>query len=375
MNGIYVHIPFCNSICSYCDFPKQIAKEEVKDKYLDQLILELHSYEKEEWFKEWSIKTESVYIGGGTPNSLTLVQLEHLFKALEPYLRRAKENTIETNPELLTLPQIQLFKRYNINRVSLGVQTFDLNLIKGIRRHHTEEMVISAVKLLKKEGISNINIDMMYGLPDQTFKDLKKDVRRVLSLKVPHISYYSLILEEKTILSYEMKHSQIRLPDDDLIVVMANYLTKKLKMRQFKHYEISNYAKKGYESIHNLGYWNCEEYIGLGASACGYYHCKRVQNEFSLQKYYNRIKIETELSEKEKKQEFMMLGLRKLKGISIQEYYNRFKTYPKEDFDLNLLYKNELIEEKNDFIWIKQDKIWLGNLVFEVFVGGDVDEE
>ena len=374
MNGIYVHIPFCNSICSYCDFPKQIAKEEAKEKYLEQLILELHSYEKEEWFKEWSVKTESVYIGGGTPNSLTLVQLECLFKALEPYLRRSKENTIEANPEFLTLSQIQLFKRYNINRVSLGVQTFNLDLIKGIRRHHTEEMVITAVKQLEKEGISNINIDMMYGLPNQNFKDLKRDVRKLLRLKVPHISYYSLILEEKTILSYEMKHSQIQLPDDDLIVDMANYLTKKLKMRQFKHYEISNYAKKGYESIHNLGYWNCEEYIGLGASGCGYYHSKRVQNEFSLQKYYDRIRIETQLSETEKKQEFMMLGLRKLQGISIQEYYNRFKTYPKDDFDLDLLYKNELIEEKNDFIRIKQDKIWLGNLVFEVFVGGDTDE-
>ncbi|MCM1130546.1 MAG: radical SAM family heme chaperone HemW [Anaeroplasma bactoclasticum] len=371
MNGIYVHIPFCNNICSYCDFPKQIAKDEVKDKYLEQLLLELHSYEKEEWFKEWSVKTESVYIGGGTPNSLTLIQLEHLFKVLKPYLRKSKENTIEVNPELLTLSQIKLFTKYNINRVSLGVQTFDFNLIKGIRRHHTEEMVITAVKLLKKEGITNINIDMMYGLPNQTLKGLKKDVRKVLRLKVPHISYYSLILEEKTILSYELKHSQIRLPDDDLIVDMANYLTKKLKMRQFKHYEISNYAKKGYESIHNLGYWNCEEYIGIGASACGYYQSKRVQNEFSLQKYYDRIRIVTQLSEKEKKQEFMMLGLRKLKGISIQEYYSRFKTYPKDDFDLDQLYKNELIEEKNDFIRIKQDKIWLGNLVFEVFVGGD----
>ncbi|MDE7384448.1 MAG: hypothetical protein K2M84_01685, partial [Anaeroplasmataceae bacterium] len=187
----------------------------------------------------------------------------------------------------------------------------------------------------------------------------------------PHISYYSLILEEKTILSYQMKHTQITLPDDDLVVDMANYLTKKLKMRQFKHYEISNYAKKGYESIHNLGYWNCQEYIGLGASACGYYHNRRIQNAASLHHYYDGKKTETYISEREQKQEFMMLGLRKLKGIRINEYYSKFQTYPKDDFDLDYLYKNELIEEKNDFIRIKQDKIWLGNLVFEVFVGGD----
>ncbi|MDE6241452.1 MAG: radical SAM family heme chaperone HemW [Anaeroplasmataceae bacterium] len=371
MNGVYIHIPFCNSICSYCDFPKQVAKEEVKEKYLESLLKELSAYENEDWFKEWSKKTESVYIGGGTPNSLNLLQLEQLLKALEPYLGTSKENTIEINPELLTVSQVKLFKKYNINRVSIGVQTFDAALIESIRRNHTEEIVYEAVKLLKNEGISNINIDMMYGLPGQTMKELKEDVKKVLKLKVPHLSYYSLILEEKTILAYQMKHTQITLPDDDLVVDMANYLTKKLKMRQFRHYEISNYAKKGYESIHNLGYWNCEEYIGLGASACGYFYNKRIQNAASLHYYYEGKKTETYISEREQKQEFMMLGLRKLKGIRISEYYSRFKTYPKDDFDLDYLYKNELIEEKNNFIRIKQDKIWLGNLVFETFVGGD----
>ncbi|MDE6047693.1 MAG: radical SAM family heme chaperone HemW [Anaeroplasmataceae bacterium] len=371
MNGVYNHIPFCNSICSYCDFPKQVAKEEVKEKYLESLLKELSAYENEDWFKEWSKKTESVYVGGGTPNSLNLLQLERLLKALEPYLGTSKENTIEINPELLTVSQVKLFKKYNINRVSIGVQTFDAALIESIRRNHTEEIVYEAVKLLKKEGITNINIDMMYGLPGQTMKELKEDVKKVLKLKVPHLSYYSLILEEKTILAYQMKHTHITLPDDDLVVDMANYLTKKLKMRQFKHYEISNYAKKGYESIHNLGYWNCEEYIGLGASACGYFYNKRIQNAASLHYYYEGKKTKMYISEREQKQEFMMLGLRKLKGIRISEYYSRFKTYPKDDFDLDYLYRNELIEEKNNFIRIKQDKIWLGNLVFETFVGGD----
>ncbi len=374
MNGIYVHIPFCNSICSYCDFPKQIAKEEVKEDYIGKLIQELSSYEKQDWFKEdWSLKTESVYIGGGTPNSLSLAQLERLFQALEPYLRRAKENTIEVNPELLTHEQVRLFKKYNINRVSMGVQSFNPTLLRQIRRCHTKQIVFEAVELLKQEGISNVNVDMMYGLPNQSFEDLKEDVKIALKLKVPHISYYSLILEEKTILSYQIKHTQIDLPDDDLVVDMANYLTKKLKKRQFIHYEISNYAKKGYESIHNLGYWNCEEYIGIGASACGYYHHTRVQNAISLKGYTLKEQEKTPIMLEESKKEFMMLGLRKLKGVSIKEYYSRFKTYPKEDFDLDYLYKNDLIEEKNDFIRIKEDKIWLGNLVFETFVGGDVD--
>lgn len=375
MNGIYVHIPFCKTICSYCDFPKQVATPKKKEDYLERLALELKTLEAQDWFQEWSEKTKSVYIGGGTPNSLSAFQLERLFRVLEPYLKQAEENTIEINPELLTPVQAQLFKKYHINRVSIGVQTFEPSLLQELNRNHTEQIVKNCVRILKAEGISNINIDMMYGLPNQTMRQFKKDVRKILTLDVQHISYYSLILEEKTILSYQMKHSQIEFPDDDSVVNMANYLTKKLKKRQFIHYEVSNYAKKGFESIHNLGYWNCEEYIGLGASACGFHHKRRIQNPCSLRQYMESSEPTIEfISQKEEKNEFMMLGLRKLQGIPIEEYYNRFKTYPNDDFDLVSLYDKNLIEEKNGFIRIKEDKIWLGNLVFETFVGGEDDE-
>lgn len=367
MNGIYVHIPFCNSICSYCDFPKQIAKEETKELYLKHLISEIQSFKDLEWIE----KTQSIYIGGGTPNSLSIMQLEQLFLALEPYLKHAKENTIEINPELLTEEQIALFLKYNIHRISIGVQTFKTNLIETICRKHTKALVVQCVKKLKKAGISNINIDMLYGLPKQTMKDLKYDVKQFLKLKVPHISYYSLILEEKTILSYQMKHAQINLPDDDLVVDMADYLTQKLKKRQFIHYEISNYAKKGYESIHNLGYWNCEEYIGFGAGACGYYRDIRYQNPASLKQYYKGIQEKNMITKEEAKKEFMMLGLRKLEGVSILEYYKKFQSYPNDDFDIVSLLEKDLIEEKNNFIRIKENRIWLGNLVFEAFVGGE----
>ncbi len=371
MNGIYVHIPFCNSICSYCDFPKQIAKEETKEIYMDKLIQEITEMKEQDWFKDWSKKTQSVYIGGGTPNALSLLQLERLFQALEPFLKQAKENTIEINPELLTASQVHLFKKYHIERISMGVQTFQASLLKEIRRKHTEQMVIEAVSLLRKEGISNINMDMMYGIPHQTLKDVKADVKKVLKLRVPHISYYSLIVEENTILAYQLKQNQIHIPDDDSVVDMAQYVTKRLKKKKYTHYEISNYSKAGFESIHNLGYWNCEEYIGFGAGACGYHHQKRFTHPLSLKKYYAKeVEIEP-ISLRESKQEFMMLGLRKLSGISIKSYYHRFQTYPKDDFDLVSLFKNGLLEEKNGFIRIKRDKIWLGNLVFEAFVGGD----
>lgn len=364
MNGIYVHIPFCASICSYCDFPKQMSKEEAKEEYITYLISEIKQFQDEVWQQG----VESVYIGGGTPNCLSIYLLERLFKALEPFLNHAKENTIEVNPELLTTEQIALFKKYGFQRVSLGVQTFQPKLIQQIRRHHTKRIVIAAVKGLRRAGISNLNIDMLYGLPTQSLRQLKRDVGSVLKLKVPHISYYSLIVEEKTILSHQLKHNQIVLPEDDLAVDMANYLTQKLKKRQFIHYEISNYAKKGQESIHNLGYWNCEEYVGFGASACGYYQHYRIQNAKTLKEYYKGIQEKIYISALEAKKEFMMLGLRKLVGISVEEYFKRFKSYPKDDFELVSLFKQGLLEEKNGFIRIKEDKIWLGNLVFEAFV-------
>lgn len=374
MNSIYIHIPFCKQICSYCDFPKQIAKEEVQNEYINYLINEFKEYEKQAWFKTWSKKTNSIYIGGGTPNSLSINNLRKLLNAIKPYLLEKNENTIEINPELLNVEQVKLFKEFNINRISIGVQTFNESLIKLIRRNHTYNDVFKAIRLLKSYGIKNINIDMMYGLPQQSLKDLKKDVKIALKLGVKHISYYSLILEEKTILEYQLRHKEINLPDDDLVVDMANYLTKKLKRRGYIHYEISNYTKKNYQSIHNLGYWNCEEYIGIGASACGFIHKYRVQNNCSLHKYYSNYVLEkNKLSLKEEKQEFMMLGLRKLKGININEYFNRFKTYPKDDFDIDYLKKMDLIVEKNNIIAIKKDKIWLGNLVFEQFVGGEDD--
>ena len=231
-------------------------------------------------------------------------------------------------------------------------------------------MVFQAIKWLLEVGITNINIDMMYGLPGQTLQDVKKDVEEVLALPIAHISYYSLILEEKTILHYQLKHNQISIPDDDLVADMAIYITQALEKNQFKQYEISNYARIGSESIHNLGYWNCEEYIGVGASACGYLHSRRYKNQSILSRYYIEPKEEEEvISLEEAKKEFMMLGLRKLAGVSISTYYEKFKTYPEEDFELDKLFHLGLLEKEKDIIRIKRDKILLANLVFEEFVG------
>ena len=364
MLGLYVHIPFCNTICTYCDFPKIIANDCKKEEYINHLIDELNSYKD----KLKDVKT--VYIGGGTPNSLDINLLKKLFLALKPYLDQSIENTIEINSELFNEDQAMLFSEFNINRVSIGVQTFSDRLIKIINRYHTKESVLKAINLLNKHNISNINIDMIYGLPTQTIEELKFDLDYLLNLNIKHISYYSLILEEKTVLEYQIRNKIIAEPDEDLTEEMAILVNETLNRSRFKHYEISNYALDNYESRHNLIYWNHEDYIGIGARACGFYNNIRYQNNFILKKYYEKyIDFEETISMKEAKNEYMMLGLRKIKGVNLKDYYLKFNSKIEEDFNLDKLLKYDLIEIVDGYLRIKKEKILLGNVVFEEFVG------
>lgn len=364
MLGLYVHIPFCNTICTYCDFPKIIANNCKKEEYINNLIRELHSY------KAILKDVKTVYIGGGTPNSLDINLLKKLFIALKPYLDNSIENTIEINSELFTEEQAKLFKEFNINRVSIGVQTFDDRLIKIINRYHNKEIVNNAINLLKSNQIDNINIDMIYGLPTQTIEELKYDIDYLLGLDIKHISYYGLILEEKTVLEYQIKNKLIEEPDEDLTEEMAILVNKTLNNSRFNHYEISNYSLQNYESKHNLIYWNHEDYIGIGAKACGFYNNKRYQNNFILNKYYEKfIDFEEIISLKEAKKEYMMLGLRKIKGVNLNEYFLKFNSRIEEDFNLDKLFKYDLIEIVENHLRIKKEKILLGNVVFEEFVG------
>ena len=364
MLGLYVHIPFCKTICTYCDFPKIIANDCKKEEYINHLINELNSY------KDQLIDVKTVYIGGGTPNSLPINLLEKLLNALKPYLDNSIENTIEINSELLTVEQVQLFSRYNINRISIGVQTFYDRLIKIINRYHDYQTVINSINLLKKHNINNINIDMIYGLPTQTINELEEDINTLLSLDIKHISYYSLILEEKTVLEYQINNNIIEPLEDEIVEEMALLIDNRLNNSRFIQYEISNYSLNTYESKHNLIYWNHDEYIGIGAKACGFYNNKRYQNNFILHKYYEKyIDFEEIINIEEAKKEYMMLGLRKIKGVNLSEYFLKFNSKIEDDFDLSKLFKLDLIEIIDNHIRIKKDKILLGNIVFEEFVG------
>ena len=216
MRGFYIHIPFCKHICNYCDFPKRIAKcENQIIEYIDFLIKEIDSY------KSYMNSVSTIYIGGGTPNILNDDLLEKLFFKIQSLNIDFKEYSIEINPELLTENQVLLFKKYGINRVSIGVESFNLEHLKKLNRHHSKEDVINSVNLLKKHGITNINIDLMFAHPFDTLNDVKNNLEEFFKLDVNHISYYSMILEDKTVFSYQLEKNMIKLLDEEVEALMG----------------------------------------------------------------------------------------------------------------------------------------------------------
>ena len=264
MRGLYIHIPFCKSICNYCDFTKLVSSNENQEKYINRLLDEIDYYDNE-------LKNiDTVYIGGGTPNSLPLNLLEKLLIKIKPILEKSIESSIELNPEFINKDLVNLLTKYKINRVSIGVESFNDTILESINRKHKKADVINSIKLLKENNINNINIDLIYGLPNQRLEDIKNDLNIFYALNIPHISYYSLILEDKTVFSYLIKNKKLELPDDDLVADMYDYISNDLEKNSYKHYEISNYSKAGFESKHNLLYWNQDEYVGVGLGASGF---------------------------------------------------------------------------------------------------------
>ena len=361
--GLYVHIPFCKTFCSYCDFPKIIAKDEFKDKYVDRLIEELNTK------KEQLVDVDTVFIGGGTPNNLNLSQLKRLLEALKPYLDKSVESSIELNVELITEDLVELLSKYNINRVSLGVQTLKEESLKLINRHHNWLDLFNACKLLTKYNLCNINVDLMFGIPYTSIEDVKFDLDFVLTLPITHLSYYSLIVEDKTNLNYKIKKGIIKCLDDDLIADMYDYIKARLKEAGFNHYEISNFAKAGFESKHNLKYWSLDEYIGIGASSASLINNERIYNS-NIKDYFNKFTDYIDkLSINDLKNEFFMLGFRKVNGVSIKEYIKRFNSNPLEEFNFKKLLDEDLIEINGDIIKVKEDKLFIANNVFMEFIG------
>lgn len=377
--GIYIHIPFCKQKCYYCDFVSYANKEEKIQEYIECLQKEIEMESEKYKNEEYEITT--IYIGGGTPSFIDASYIERIINTIKQNykLYENPEITIEVNPGTTNEEKIKKYKDIGINRISIGLQTTKDNLLKQIGRIHTYEEFLNCYKIVKKIGIDNINVDLMLGLPNQTLEDLKESLIEVINLKPNHISLYSLILEENTILEKMVSQNMTKLPEEDLEREM--YWTTKniLEENGYIHYEISNFSKKGYESKHNLNCWGQKEYLGFGVAAHSYIKNKRYCNTNNIEDYIKNIqngkilnnRIICEIQNKlEEQKEYMLLGLRKIQGIDIQEFKNKFIDNPIYIFhkELEKLIKEELVEIDLNQIKLTSKGLDFANLVWEEFV-------
>lgn len=337
---LYIHVPFCKTICSYCDFCHVLYTEELANKWLTRLKKDL---------LEMNNKTfETIYIGGGTPSCLNIKQLKELLSMIRPYSKQTIEYTIEINPESTDIDKIKLLKEYGINRISIGLQSSNDRLLKLMNRHHNYEDVKRVVNDLKKEGINNISIDIIYSLPTQTMSNLKETIDDVLKLDVVHISLYSLTIEKGTIFD-KLNYKNL---DEEIEADMYEYIEKTLTQNNYIHYEIANFSKLGYESKHNIGYWNYDDYIGISPGAVGKYNHKRYTNNKNLIDYIegkNIIEVE-ELENDEEAFENIMMSLRTIYGLDLKLFKERYK------IDFLNKYKN-VIDKHNDKFMIKDNHL------------------
>jgi putative oxygen-independent coproporphyrinogen III oxidase len=363
----YIHIPFCSHICYYCDFAKVLMTGQPVEAYIDELLKEYDSYQIS------SLKT--LYIGGGTPSVLPADQLEklltHLTKNLD--LDKLEEFTVEANPSDLTDEVIAVLANSPVSRISLGVQSFDDKLLKRIGRTHTEAQVYTSIERLRKAGFENITIDLIYGLPNQTMEMVESDVKKLLDLNLPHVALYSLILEDHTVFMNRQRRGRLRLPSDDRNADMYEYIIDTLTSHGYIHYEVSNFGKKGYESKHNLTYWDNAEYYGIGAGASGYLDGIRYKNHGPVHHYLrekNKRINEEVLTRKEMIEEEMFLGLRKKSGVSIERFQKKFGQSLEEVYGgvIPDLAKQQLLFEADGRIQMTEKGFELGNEVFERFL-------
>lgn len=327
MAGLYIHIPFCESKCIYCDFYSMANNNHLIDKYIDALLVEAAQRKNE--LNSETITT--VYLGGGTPSLLSITQLSKLVNGLKKVFdfSDVEEFTIEVNPDDVTADYIQQAKSLGINRVSMGVQSFSDEDLRFINRRHTAKQATDAIHIIKEAGINNISIDLIYGIPGQNIKIWKNNVDTAISLLVQHISAYTLMYEEGTRLSVMRSLGIITEVDDDVVTAMYDYLVAQLKSNGYIHYEISNFALRGFHSRHNSSYWNLTPYLGLGVAAHSFDGTVRRFNPSNLKKYLDalgegKLFVEVEnITQAERYDEYVMLRLRTADGIDADELTHR----------------------------------------------------
>ena len=366
----YVHIPFCTQICYYCDFSKVFIKNQPVDSYLEHLLQEFHSYDIQ--------KLRTLYIGGGTPTALSAPQLEVLLDGLTKNLDLSvlEELTIEANPGDLDEDKIAVLKNSAVNRVSLGVQTFDDKMLKKIGRSHLERDIYENIDRLKLAGFDNISIDLIYALPGQTMDQVKDNVAKAIALDIPHMSLYSLILENHTVFMNRMRRGKLPLPKEEVEAEMFEYIIAELERAGFEHYEISNFSKPDFESHHNLMYWDNAEYYGIGAGASGYINGFRYKNHGPIRHYLKAVEEgnarinEEHLSLREQMEEEMFLGLRKKTGVSKARFEEKFGTSFENLYGqvVRDLCHQGLLQVEGQQIRMTKKGLFLGDTVAERFI-------
>lgn len=316
MRSVYIHIPFCKSICSYCDFCKFYYHE----KWVGEYFVALENEIKQYYLGDLVF---TMYIGGGTPSCLSMDELEELFRILQIFdLKDCKEFTFECNIESITEEMAIFLLNHGVNRLSIGVETFHEKYLSFLNRHHSMEEVQDKIMMLKRVGFVNINVDLIYAVPGETIDELKKDLELFLSLDIPHISTYSLMIEPATRLGVQ----KVETVDEELDALMYETIDNLLTENGFFHYEVSNFSKRGFSSIHNLVYWNNDEYYGFGIGASGYVNGIRYDNTRNYHDYVSgNYRLEShQVSMNEKIENEFILGFRKLEGISLDHFYHRY---------------------------------------------------
>ncbi len=378
MRGMYIHIPFCHQICHYCDFNKVFFKNQPVDEYIEALGKELQ-YMKEEGIS--FEKLETVFIGGGTPTSLSAQQLERLLMIIRKYVHvdQLIEFTTEANPDELTTDKLAVLKAGGINRLSLGVQSFDGDLLKQIGRTHNPEDPVRVIQEARAIGFDNISIDLMYALPNHTIETWQHTLTKAFELNLEHFSGYSLIVEPKTVFYNLMNKGKLPLPGEDIEAEMLDMLIEQMEAHGYHQYEISNFAKPGKASVHNLLYWQNEEYAGVGAGAHGYLNGVRYSNIGPISHYMKAVEegkrpiLQTHtVTKTEAMEEEMFLGLRKVDGVSSAHFEEKFQCSLKEVYgeELKLLIDRALLYEEDGYYKLTKVGLFRGNEVFQQFLKG-----
>ena len=374
--GIYIHIPFCKQKCFYCDFCSFANKNEMQGKYVETVINEIKNITHKE---KYTVTT--IYLGGGTPSILNPDYIKNILQEINSSFEILDdaEITIEINPGTVNEEKLKKYKEYGINRLSIGLQSANDKILKKIGRIHDYKQFEETFFYARKCGFKNINVDLMIGLPTQAVEDVKQTLEKIIQKNPEHMSVYSLIIEEGTIIEKLINENKLQLPDEETERIMYWTVVNELKENGYNQYEISNFSKKTYESKHNTNCWKQKQYIGLGTSAHSYLNKKRYSNTNNIEEYIKNIQennisknitIHEEQTEESTMNEYMLLGLRMIQGININEFKQKFKIDPTIKYKeiLEKLQKENLIQITKTSIKLTKQGIDFGNIVWEEFI-------